>query len=135
MSNKQLIAIASVADAAVVNAVLNAMGHGPANLSTKASTTPNLSTWDASTHLFGSMQSVPTELFQQMLDFGDRDAPPLAPGFAWGEGDLPDVEVALDALARMKTVAFVGYEPEDQRAIALAGHTPVLYPHVPPSEA
>lgn len=130
MANKQLIAIAAVADAVVINAVLNAMGHGPANLSIKASTTSGLTPADASTHLAGSMQSVQTELFQQMLDFGNRDAPPLVDGYAWGEGDLPDVETALDALERLKILAFVGYEPTEQRDIAFAGHTPVLYPHI-----
>lgn len=112
---KNAILVATVADAPVINAVLEAMGQGPGSLSLAAYDDPGqvLGTpgW---THLYTSFQGMPDDLFLHVLAWENRDAPPLSDGYAWGEGDLPDVETALDSLARLRIGAYVNVPPSGQ---------------------
>ena len=66
MSIINIIAVAPIANATDLNSVLEAMGYGPGNLATKASTTPDQAFGAASTHLFMSMRAA-TMAFQADL--------------------------------------------------------------------
>jgi hypothetical protein len=131
--SQDAILVATVADAPVVNAVLEAMGQGPDSLQTKAYDQPN-QPWGAAghTHVYTSFQGMPEDLFLHVLAWKNRDAPPLADGYAWGEGDLPDVETALDSLAQLKIGAYSNVPPGGQVAAMLTSLT--LYPANPPTE-
>ena len=78
-----IIGIATAAAVADVNAVLEAMGRGPGNVSRRATTVPNPA-WDAEpTHFYMSSQGETNE-FQAHLLALPNDLPPLPNGVTWG---------------------------------------------------
>lgn len=140
MSTTNMIAIGPVAHAATINAVLNGMGSGPESLFRMVTSVeptawmgpagmrPRAPFGTAPTHRYMSHQVASLGYQAQLLAFANRDAPPLQPGFAWGEDTLPEIEAALDALETLAVASFGNnFVPQAQLDAALAAHNPPLW--------
>lgn len=123
-----IIGIAPVSAVANVNAVLEAMGRGPGNI-TRNLTTAADPAWDATpTHMFMSDQAVSSEFQMNLLAAAGGDLPPLAEGYMWGEDGVISAADATAAMAQFAIASFNdGFSPPQQLAAALAAHDPVLY--------
>lgn len=117
-----IIGIATASALVNINAVLEAMGRGPGNISRKATTVADPA-WDAEpTHYFMSDQGVTPEFQAQLLGFSSGDLPPLPEGVLWGEDGVIS---AADALAAISSSNFAfaafneGFTPGEQVAAAL----------------
>ena len=132
-----IIAIVPAANLAAANAVLEAMGRGPGNITLGASTDEDAAWDDAPTHYYMSDQGVADEVAATFLRFGDGDLPALAPGFAWGENGCISSSDALAAITS-SNLAFAsfndGYSPQQQVAAALAAYSVPLFKMPPPPE-
>lgn len=132
-----IIAIVPAANLDAANAVLAAMGRGPANITLGASTDPEAA-WDATpTHYYMSDQGVADEVSATFLRFGDGDLPALAPGFSWGENGCIS---SSDALAAITPANFAfasfndGFTPQQQVAAALDAYSVPLFKLPAPPE-
>ena len=118
-----IIGIATAAALANVNAVLEAMGRGPGNISRKATTTPDPTPSATPTHYFMSDQGVTPEFQAQLLGFSNGDLPPLPEGVVWGENGVISAGDALAAITA-SNFAFAsfndGFTPGEQVASALS---------------
>lgn len=134
MSVINIIAVAPVANATDLNSVLEAMGYGPGNLSTKASTTPDQAFGAASTHLFMSMQAATMEFQADLLGYsGGGDLPPLPDGVVWGENGVISAAAAMAAAPYLGVASFSSdWLPDDQVAATLGAAG--LYRHLPPAD-
>lgn len=132
-----IIAIVPAANLIAANAVLEAMGRGPTNITLGASTDENAAWDDPPTHYYMSDQGVADDVAATFLRFGDGDLPALASGFEWGEDDCIS---SSDALAAITPANFAfasfndGFTPQQQVAAALAAYSVPLFKLPPPPE-
>jgi len=118
-----IIGVCTAAALVNVNAVLEAMGRGPGNITRKATTVANPDWTATPTHWWMSDQGVTPEFQTQLLGFSNGDLPPLPDGVVWG---VNGVISAADALAAITAQNFAfaafndGFSPGEQVNAALS---------------
>ena len=132
-----IIAIVPTDNLTAANAVLEAMGRGPGNITRPASTDSGAAWDDTPTHWYMSDQGVPDDIAATFLRFGQGDLPALGEGFVWGEDGCISSSDALAAITS-ENFAFAsfndGFTALEQVAAALAAYSPTLYMLPPPPE-
>ncbi|UOK73024.1 hypothetical protein [Ancylobacter polymorphus] len=132
-----IIAITPSANLTAINAVLEAMGRGPTNITLSASTDPDAKWDDTPTHYYMSDQGAPDWLAAAFMAFQNGDLPALAPDYIWGEDGCISSSDALEAITPSNfAVAYFndGFSPQQQEAAALASYSVPLYKLPPPPE-
>jgi hypothetical protein len=117
-----IIAITTAANQTNINLVLEAMGRGPGSLAQPSSADPGVAWNGTPTHFYMSDQGAPQWLADAFLAFGDNNLPPLPEGVVWGEDGVISAADALEAIQpeNFYFAQFVGFEPSEQLAAALA---------------
>lgn len=128
MATTNIIAIASVAAAANINLVLQAIGMGPDALRLRLTSDQNATWEDDATHLCFSYQNAPVDLQAVLLAATDGDLPPLPPETVWGEDGVIGAAEAMAAMSQLRMASFSdGFVPMAQLQACMASHDPVLY--------
>lgn len=124
-----IIAVTPAANRTAINAVLEALGHGPDNLSTKLTTVPS-PTWETEpTHYMVCWQNTPAGLAEMFWAFAEDVLPPTAGEWPWGEWGVISEEDARAAITpeNFAVQAFnEAFTPEQQIVATLASFTPPL---------
>lgn len=125
-----IIAVTPAANVTAANAVLEALGHGPDNFSTKATTEEGPAWDDPPTHYYFCWQYTPAGLADTFLAFADGVMPPTIGEWDWGEYGVISEEDALAAVTP-ENFAFAifndGLSALQQVDVTLAAYEPPLH--------
>ena len=128
MTTTNVILICPAAHRVNINAVIEAMGHGPGSISIKLTTVENPHWSATATHYGASWQGCPMDVQAQLLAATTGDLPPVAPGVVWGENGVISAPDAMTAMAALAVASFSdAYEPLQQLNAAMGSYDPVLH--------
>lgn len=134
MSTLNVIVIGAAAYVANINAVLEAYGRGPDNLSRKLTTVADPAWTETPTHFFMSDQGVTEDFANVLLGFPNGDLPPLPNGLVWGVNGVISAADALAAIDGANFKVFVSsgdVTPAAQVAAAISAEGLYVIPFNP----
>lgn len=125
-----IIAVTPAANVMAANAVLEALGYGPDNFSTKASTAENPAWDDPPAHYYFCWQFTPAGLADTFLAFAGGSLPPTTGEWGWGEYGVISEEDALAAVTPANFAFAIfndGLSALQQVDVTLAAYDPPLH--------